>query len=439
MEQAVDISRARHRSGCVPSQTLHGGGKRHVLIISLNGFPPRNAEAIVSAKVAIAMKRAGWTVDFVTTPNRCEWYPSEAETWSELQDSVHIIEDARPSLTSRFTNAVRGMAAVGRLLRNLSDPLSFRDACSSLIRRQRPDAIISRCYPIAAHLAGLMLHKQTGIPWIANWDDPIPGPKFPPPYGSGANAPISRFYRASLGLIGPACPWHTFPADGLRRYMASYVSGNILERSSVIPHIALSTFHKAPQQTGRFTVLHAGYLRPPRDPKPLLKGFTQFASSLSNRDQVRLAFVVDSSEDIGALADSYGIGDLVAIHPTKPYGKMADEFSTADVLAVVEAPVAEGIFLPSKFVDYVQSGRAILALSPLKGTLNTYLSQSGGGLAVDGQSPEAVADALQKLYRAWQCGKLETTYGSSHLMTHFNEDAVLGSYETIIQRLASRR
>jgi glycosyltransferase involved in cell wall biosynthesis len=39
------------------------------------------------------------------------------------------------------------------------------------IRRERPDVILSTSAPYSAHLAGLALHRLTGIPWVADFRD----------------------------------------------------------------------------------------------------------------------------------------------------------------------------------------------------------------------------------------------------------------------------
>jgi uncharacterized membrane protein YeiH len=102
---------------------------------------------------------------------------------------------------------------------------------------------------------------------------------------------------------------------------------------------------------------------------------------------------------------------------------------------VLEAPCNQGIFFPSKFVDFVQTGRPILAVSPVNGTLADILTASGGGIVADCLSPDAVEVAIKTLYVAWKRGSLESMYGSSRLFNLFDENYVIGQYLEIFSRI----
>lgn len=102
---------------------------------------------------------------------------------------------------------------------------------------------------------------------------------------------------------------------------------------------------------------------------------------------------------------------------------------------LVEAPCAEGIFLPSKFVDFVLTGRLVLAVAPRTGVLADLLSKEGGGLAVSCDSVEGVAEAVRKFHAAWLTGRLSESYGSERLMGLFSEKKVLKQYEDVFSRL----
>src|SRR5215831_3848014 len=58
--------------------------------------------------------------------------------------------------------------------------LSAVPAGLRLIRRHRPQVIWST-YPVAtAHLIGLTLHRLTGLPWVADFRDPMTEDDYPP-------------------------------------------------------------------------------------------------------------------------------------------------------------------------------------------------------------------------------------------------------------------
>ena len=64
-----------------------------------------------------------------------------------------------------------------------------------LLSKNRYDVIMSRALPEYAHLPALILARESGIPWIANWNDPASLRLLPPPYGNGPDS------RPEGGLI----------------------------------------------------------------------------------------------------------------------------------------------------------------------------------------------------------------------------------------------
>ncbi|HAM50144.1 MAG TPA: hypothetical protein DCP92_05425 [Nitrospiraceae bacterium] len=150
-------------------------------------------------------------------------------------------------------------------------------------------------------------------------------------------------------------------------------------------------------------------------------------------------FLVDRPEDVRNAAKFHGVEDVVRIERSRPYTEMPALFATADVLVIVEAMSDEGIFLPSKFVDYVRTGRPILAISPSVGTLADILKEYGGGIAADGHRAESIADALQRMYECWLKGTLDKEFGSEKLFSLYSKDTVLGKYREIIARIRNKR
>jgi glycosyltransferase involved in cell wall biosynthesis len=130
-----------------------------------------------------------------------------------------------------------------------------------------------------------------------------------------------------------------------------------------------------------------------------------------------------------------GLQDKVRFVGQVPYGECLRRMSASHVLLLVEAPLQEGIFLPSKFVDYVQTGRPILAVSPRLGTVADIIGPRGGGLLADCRDESAILQALQVLHRSFTEGTLDLQYGSGRTAELFSERVILGAYERILARI----
>jgi glycosyltransferase involved in cell wall biosynthesis len=415
--------------------------KPHVLMIApvFYPYPPVWPEGIVNAKLALAMKNAGWDIDVIVAdyPDGSSRYPSEETGWEELVNNVHIIDlGQRKSFAHRLLNAAQGFVLTGQILKELNWGLSVVKFVKKLTTKNRYDVILSRAIPDSAHFAALLVHRNTRIPWIANWNDPTPNQKFPPPYGNGPYSPlapnIDKWYR----VVCRHCSWHTFPSERLREYMCSYLPGQIKTKSSVIPHLAMERFSIAPVQHIGFSMCYAGSVLPPRAVTVFFEGIQRFRKLLDNTDSFCVRFLVDRPEIVAESAKTMGLEDVVKIEDTVSYSQMPEVLAQSDVLVIIEAPLKEGIFMPSKIADYVQIGRPILALSPVVGTIADILSKQGGGIAVDCQSPDAVAKALQELYSHWKTGTLDSAYSSTSLSRFLGEERVLRLYMDLFNKQA---
>lgn len=61
-----------------------------------------------------------------------------------------------------------------------------------------------------------------------------------------------------------------------------------------------------------------------------------------------------------------------------------------DCLVLLEARLKKGIFFASKFTDYAQLEKPILAISPTNGFAADTLAQFGGGISVNNQSYRSI-------------------------------------------------
>jgi hypothetical protein len=101
---------------------------------------------------------------------------------------------------------------------------------------------------------------------------------------------------------------------------------------------------------------------------------------------------------------------------------------------LVEAAMSEGIFLPSKLVDYLSARKPILALSPGVGVAND-MAQSGGILRVDVDDVEAVRRAIGSLYLDFRSGTLGRRAPSQEQVNQFNPEILAKKFLTAFYNL----
>jgi hypothetical protein len=131
-----------------------------------------------------------------------------------------------------------------------------------------------------------------------------------------------------------------------------------------------------------------------------------------------------------------GLADRVtcANHVSHPEATAA--VRVADVALVIEADMDTGVFVPGKFIDYVGSGRPILALTPRGSAIEGMLSK-GGGIPVPPSDVEAIAASLRRLHELWRSDRLEEL-SSRHLATTFGAEKVAGDFLREVDSLMGR-
>lgn len=390
-------------------------------------YPPAGSEAIVTCKLVLSMVNAGWQVDVITQGDIGPDYPVKDDaTWEPVQNCIISVD---------------GISSFGKLPRFLSRfrPILWSLKSSMLgarlLRARRYDAIFSRVAPQFGHLPALFLSFFFTTPWCAAWSDPMPPQKAPFPYGEGQGAPVSWPLNLYWRLVVSRAQWHVFPCDRLRRYVSGYFATGT--RTSAIPHVAMGVSTRAAASTKTFTLCFAGSLTG-RNPVAFLKGLRLFLDRHPEVGDLEAIFISNGLEEVRSLTAELNLGAAVKLYPEKAYLDTLAVMSVSNVLLVIEAACEEGIFFPSKFIDFVQLGRPILALSPCNGTLFDILLKHGGGIAVDVTSVEGSASALASLYAAWKAGRLDDLYGSSRLMPLFCSETVLKSYREIMDNFRLR-
>jgi len=402
-----------------------------VLIFAPLCYPPAGAEAIVTSKLVLAMIEAGWQVKVISQADFGQFYPvDDNENWRPLLSVVENIEGIdeksiiRRLVGVKLTNKLRTLFWVIKAVRS-----GF-----VALRKAKYDFILSRAAPQYGHFPALILKGFAKIPWISNWSDPFPPQKAPPPYGKGINARISIFIHLYNYMVSRFADWHIYPSERLMKYYWK-MAPEVKEKSSVIPHIALRNFCiKETSAENAFTVCHTGSVGN-RDLSVFFDGLKRFINEAKPSHKFRVIFIGDPIDEIQCKVAHAGITDLVRVDAPRSYEETQTIAASSSVLLVIEAHCEEGIFFPSKFIDFVQTGKPILAVSPIPGTLHDILSNYGGGIAVDNRSSDKVFSALKELYSAWEKGTLLKRYGSAKLFDHFSAEYVLPEYSHIFDKL----
>ena len=249
-----------------------------------------------------------------------------------------------------------------------------------LIRQHRP-AILWSTYPIAtAHLIGLELARRSGLPWIADFRDPMAQPGYPEDPATFAS--FTRLERAIFEQAA-ACVFTTPGAaqEYRQRFPEQAAKVTVIENG-----FDEETFSQAqalqaagPLRPQGTTWLHSGIIYPSeRDPGPLIAALGRLKrQGVLAAHGFALRFRAAVAEDLlRRLAAQHDVSEHIEILPPVPYREALAEMLRADALVVMQASNCNQQ-IPAKLYEYLRSGRPIMGLTDPVGDTAGVLNGAG--------------------------------------------------------------
>ena len=268
-----------------------------------------------------------------------------------------------------------------------------------LIKKYKPDVIWST-YPIAtAHLIGLTLHRLTGIPWVADFRDPMVQPDYPPDpltyraYERVENKTIAQCASAVFTTPGTLRDYQTrfshVPASQFHLIENGYDESSFAAITRSVNQIA---------KTGRITLLHSGIIYPSeRDPICLFEALvTLLKQNVISAESLHIILRASHHEEyLQSLIDRFEIGTIVSLAPPISYNEALAEMLAVDGLLILQAANCNNQ-IPAKLYEYLRAQRPILALTDPVGDTAGKLRNVGIDTIAPLDSKEAIMDGLRR-------------------------------------------
>lgn len=330
--------------------------------------PYSGAESLVVGKLMRAFLNQGWDVTMIF--HKLNLLNQPADDILNILNNCHGIENRNLNKLKKYlerTPLLRIVIIFDYLLWVLkSFILSLK-----LDRKDCPfDLVLSRIMPSYGHLPAYLLTRIRNIIWFANWSDPLPHVKAPHPYGKGIEALANGFEMLYMRIIVKGAHFHTFPCSRLMNYYSRYLPG-LSSKGFVIPHIILDYISDMAIPTNNereFTITHVGSFGL-RSPLNLIMTVKKIVATKIDFN-IRFRFVGGIEEIIRVKISENELYEYFNIDGKKSYKDALEIIAESDMTLVIEAQTEEGIFLPSKVMDYLQFNKPILSISPLKGVMN---------------------------------------------------------------------
>ena len=380
---------------------------KRVLLIAFH-FPPFKGSSGLERTLAFCrnLLSHGWQSMVLSVHPRA--YPSTSEErMGDIPADVRV-ERAFALDTSRHL-AVRGWYPGWAALpdRWISWVFGAVPRGLGIIRRWKPQAIWST-YPIAsAHLIGWALHRLTGIPWIADFRDPMVEFNHRKKVYAPPNAALRKARLWIEGLCARRACRVVFCTSGAREIFVSRHPEFPREYAVIIPngYDESSFAGLAPVEEpvdaddGTITLLHSGvlYPGPDRDPTAFLSAVRKVIDQFPDlRPRLRIVLRATGYDSIYApVIASLSLEDNVQLAPSITYREALSEMLRADALLVFQGYTSNPA-IPAKAYEYLRARRPILALLDSEGDTAAMFRAAGIGTILPIEDADAIAVGLER-------------------------------------------
>ncbi len=131
--------------------------------------------------------------------------------------------------------------------------------------------------------------------------------------------------------------------------------------------------------------------------------------------------------------------DNVLLLPFQPRKSLPQMLAAADVGLVVQKKNVVSFNMPSKIQVLLASGGALVASVPDNGTAARAIRQSGGGVIVPPEDPQALAMAILDLYQNPEKVKTLGYKSRQYAVEHYAFEQALNQYESLCYSLTADR
>jgi hypothetical protein len=341
---------------------------------------------------------------------------------------------------SRRARALRAINA--QLLRGRLDlPDRYRpwvaDATRALLARRWEvgDVLVSFGQPWSDHVAALRVFREANVPWVAHFSDPWTRNPL-----SHVPAAVRPFHgRLERAVLASADRVVFTNHETLELVMEPYPPA-WRERAHVIPHSfePRAGARRGPGgRHGRLVARHLGAFYGRRSPAPLLVALGRLAREHPTvLDGLSVELVGPCETPLSELPEMAQVPpDLVRVRSPVDYPTSLELMASSDLLLVVDAAAPLSPFLPSKLVEYVGSGRPIVALSP-PGPAAELVRRLGGWVAHPDSpdAPAALAGAL-----AFARADPGDPWGDPDVRASYRVDRVAAAFEAVLAKALTAR
>jgi glycosyltransferase involved in cell wall biosynthesis len=395
------------------------------------------------------LPKHGWRTTVVTPAGDAYWIRDDS-LLERVPSECRVVRTRTWSGQAWLARGRRGRASHSRssrgfgVVRRLSAAVLLPDsyvgwvpfavrAALDVARNDPPDVVYSTSPPESTHLAGLALHRRTGIPWVADFRDPW----------------------MNLHLLDPVTPWHTRIHRDMESRVCAQACVVVTTRwheahmHGAYPHARVTRVSNGydgeelegvepmapPAQPLR--IVHAGMLTQRRSATPFLDALARLLAA-EPALRLEVEFIGPREDENEQSARRLNLGDVVRFRDPLPHADTLRTERTAHILLLVKHadPRYDGL-VPGKLYEYIGLRRPVLAMAP-PGEARELVTSLRRGEVASPSDPAEIERALRAMVAHHRAGRLETAYDLS-ARPEFDRARLAGDLAVVLNSVAGER
>jgi glycosyltransferase involved in cell wall biosynthesis len=354
---------------------------KRLLMIAFH-FPPLAGSSGIQRTLRFVqhLPASGWE-PLVLTVNARAYERTSDDLNSEVPAGTVVRRAFGLDTARHLSVGGRYVAAMARPDRWVSWRLDGVRQGMRMIQQYKPDAIWST-YPIAtAHLIGAELHRRSGLPWVADFRDPMAQDDYPPDPATWKQFSViegQAIHSAALSVFTTPSAAATYRQRYADRASRIRVLENGYDEDSFADAESQQRPH-GPLNPGAVTLLHSGIVYPQeRDPTQLIQALAAMHRSGDLKPgafKIRFRAAVQE-ELLKRLVAEHGVQDYVEVCPPIGYKAALGEMLQADGLLVMQAANCNAQ-IPAKIYEYLRARKPVICLSDPAGDTVGVLRAAG--------------------------------------------------------------
>lgn len=306
------------------------------------------------------------------------------------------------------------------------------------IRRQPPKLIWST-YPIStAHLIGASLSSLSGLPWVADFRDPMVNSEYPV---DRMQRRIWQWLEARVLRTASACVFTTASAAEAygRRYPEHAAKCHVIENGYDEEAFAQVVPSREGVEEGKLLLLHSGLIYPKdRDPSTFFAAVRMLIDE-GHLDPRRLCIrfrAPHHGDEVMACAQRYDLTACVEVGAPIPYHRAIAEMMGADMLLVFQGSNFN-TQIPAKIYEYLRSERPILAVVDPAGGTAAQLRRFHAVHIADIHAEDAIRASLLAALGVCASPEQQLALASNrNLVLSYSRSSQAGSLGRLFDRIA---